>query len=345
MIGLRRILVRWVFPSIGAGLAIWILFWLYKGLDFDRFMSAVSAANPGWLLALVATILGEQFLRGWKWRQILHDLKPVATKRMFGAILAGYGAATLVPLGISPLVRSWLIARLENLRLASVLVTAAVERFIDGIVFALIAGLVAAQDSIPAVNDGLRTGLGVASVLSLGFFSVLLWLVFRGQTALAREDTRVSRLIDWLAAKGGTRLTDLRTAISRGIVWPREGFRRIGIVAASVAMKVIAATHLLWAGLAVGITLGVFDYLFLLVIAGFALVLARFIRVPGGFVIGSGFALHALGVPDEKALAMIMFTHILTIVLVVGVGLVVFWQSGVEIRNMPRAQDETRGPA
>ena len=68
--------------------------------------------------------------------------------------------------------------------------------------------------------------------------------------------------------------------------------------------------------------------------AGFALVLARFIRVPGGFVIGSGFALHMLGVPDEEALAMIMFNHFLSIVLMVGLGLTVLWRSGVQIQSM-----------
>ena len=83
-------------------------------------------------------------------------------------------------------------------------------------------------------------------------------------------------------------------------------------------MKVIAATHFLWAGLAVGIVLAPFDYLFLMVFAGFALVLARFVRVHGGFIIGSGFALQLLGVPDEQALAMILFNHILSIVLMVG---------------------------
>ena len=59
-------------------------------------------------------------------------------------------------------------------------------------------------------------------------------------------------------------------------------------------MKAIAATHFLWAGLSVGVLLGAFDYLFLMVFAGFAMVLARFVRVPGGFVIGSGFAFKLL---------------------------------------------------
>jgi hypothetical protein len=151
-------------------------------------------------------------------------------------------------------------------------------------------------------------------------------------------------LVDWLASKAGHRLADLRTALADGIVWPRDKFRQIGIVLVSFAMKGVAASHLLWAGLAVGVTLGLFDYLFVMVFAGFALVLGRFVRVPGGFVIGSGFALHTLGVPDEQALVMIMFTQILSMLLVVGIGLVVLWQSGIDIRNMPGERDEVDGP-
>jgi hypothetical protein len=113
--------------------------------------------------------------------------------------------------------------------------------------------------------------------------------------------------------------------------------RRWGIIGASLGMKAIAASHFLWAGLAIGVVLRPFDYLFLLVFAGFAMVLARFIRVPGGFVIGAGFALNILGVADEAALAMIMLNNIFSILLMVGLGLMVFWRSGVELRSLTRA--------
>ena len=109
-------------------------------------------------------------------------------------------------------------------------------------------------------------------------------------------------------------------------------------------MKIIAATHFLWAGLAVGIVLAPFDYLFLMVFAGFALVLARFIRVPGGFVIGSGFALKLLGVADEQALTMILFTQLLTSFLMVGPGLLFLWKSDVDIRAARVAAGNTDVP-
>ncbi|MBT5809490.1 MAG: flippase-like domain-containing protein [Rhodospirillaceae bacterium] len=332
----RRIhprLIGWMLPAVGAALAIAALLWLYQDLDLWRFLSAVESAELGWLFVLTGTILLEQLTRGWKWRQILFDLKPVSSMRLFGAILAGYGVAIIVPLGVSPFVRSWLIARLEGLRWACVLMTSAIERFLDGIVFALFAALVAIAGQIPEVEGDVRVGLSIAGGLNFLLFSALLYLLFIGRSPLNRAESRISRCIDWIAARGGVRLKGLREAIREGIIWPRHRRRQIGAVLASVLMKIIAATHFLWAGLAVGVVLGPFDYLFLMVFAGFALVLARFIRVPGGFVIGSGFALKLLGVADEQALAMILFNHILSIVLMVGIGLGFLWRSGVDIRE------------
>lgn len=101
------------------------------------------------------------------------------------------------------------------------------------------------------------------------------------------------------------------------------------MILGAVAAKVIAATHFLWAGLAVGVLLNPFDYLFLMVFAGFSMVLARFIRVPGGFIAGSALALRLLDVPEEQALAMILFSQVLTIILVVGLGMFVLWQNGI----------------
>ena len=324
------IFAKWILPIAGAAVAIVVLFWLYRDLDIGNFLAAIGTAEPVWLVPLAGTILLEQLIRGWKWRQILFDLKPISSFRLFGTILSGYGVATLIPIGVSPLVRSWLIARLEGLRLACVLVTTAVERFLDGIVFALIAG------QIPDIQGDVRTGLAVAGALSFALFSGLIWILFLGRAPLGRDDVRISRWLDWLAAKGGWRLEGLRSAIREGIVWPKARARQVGAIAASIVMKAVSATHFVWAGLAVGVILGIWDYLFLMVFAGFTLVLARFVRVPGGFVIGSAFALQLLGVADEPALAMILFNNILSIILVVGIGLVFLWRSGIDIRAAGR---------
>ena len=334
----NRLIMRWFVPLIGGGLALSAVFFLYRSLNFNLFLAELKGATFGWIVVLAITILLEQLIQGWKWRQLLYDLKPISSWRLTGAFLAGYGANILVPVGISPLVRSWLIARLEHLKAATVLMTTAISRFIDGIVFAVFAGAVAVAGQVPRIEGNLQLGLSIAGGFNLVIFAGLLWLLFRYQSHFNSDAALISRLTDWLAARFGGKPSELRTALWQGIIWPKQVSRQIAVLAASVAMKAVAATHFLWAGLAVGVVLGFFDYLFLMVFAGFALVLARFIRVPGGFVIGSGFALKLLDVPDEQALAMILFAHIMTIILVVFFGLIILWQSGIDIRAVTQSQ-------
>ena len=341
---ITRAVTRWVMPVVGAGVALALIFLMYRDLDFGRFVSEVAKAKPSWIILLGATILLEHCVQGWKWRQLLFELKPISSLHLTGAFLAGYAANFLVPLGISPLVRSWLVARMNGLKMVTVLVTTVISRFIDGIVFAILACLVAVAGQIPSVEGNLRIGLMVAGGLNLVLFGGILWLLYRSRASLTRDDSLLGRLIDRLAALWHARLDGLRAGTAEGIIWPMERKRQAAVIAASFAMKGIASIHFLFAGLAVGVTLGVFDYLFLMVFAGFALVLARFIRVPGGFVIGSAFALNVLGVPDEPAVAMILFTHISSTLLVGGIGLVVLWQSGLHIRRLSSGDEET-GPA
>jgi uncharacterized membrane protein YbhN (UPF0104 family) len=323
-------------------IALAAIFFLYRGLDFGKFLDGLREAKLGWIGMLAATILLEQVLNGWKWRQILHDLKPIPTLRLTGGLLAGYGAKVLVPLGISPLVRSSLIARLEGLKMATVLTTTITARFIDGVVFALFAGLVAVSGQIPQARGDLELGLAIAGALNLVLFGALLWTMFRFRAFFSTDDPLICRAFDRIAALVRADGRVLRGGLSEGVVWPRATSRRMAVIGASVMAKAVSATHFLWAGLAVGVVHGPFDYLFLMVFAGFSLVLSRFIRIPGGFVIGSAFALHLLGVPDEPALLMILFNHIISMLLVVGIGLVVLWQSGIDIRrirNMEMAVD------
>ncbi|WMS44434.1 lysylphosphatidylglycerol synthase transmembrane domain-containing protein [Acuticoccus sp. MNP-M23] len=338
-VAVRRVLTRWLPPVLGGAVALALAFWLYRDLDLGRFLEGLAEAQAGWILMLAATILLEQLLNGWKWRQLLHDVKPVRTLRLTGALLAGYGANVLVPLGISPLVRSWLVARMEGLKMGTVLTTTIIARFIDGVVFALFAGLVAMAGQLPQIGGNLELGLAVAGALNFALFGTLLWAMYRFRTLFAKEGPLICRLFDfvarWFRANGAA----LRAALCAGVVWPRSRLYRFYVILGAVAAKLVAASHYLWAGLSVGVVLAPFDYLFLMVFAGFSLVLSRFVRVPGGFVIGSALAFDLLGVPEEDALLMILFNWMLSIILVVGIGLVVLWQSGIDIRRA-RAEAE-----
>ena len=194
----KRMFLRWGVPVFGAALALFLTFLLYGSLDFAKFLNGLRSADPVWIAVLITTILLEQLLNGWKWRQILHDVKPVGTIKLTGALLAGYGANVLVPLGISPLIRAWIIARLERLKMPTVLTTTIISRFVDGVVFALFAGVLALAGKVPQVEGNLELGLSIAGALNIALFGGLLWAMFRFRTFFAADGPRfVGFLTGW----------------------------------------------------------------------------------------------------------------------------------------------------
>jgi hypothetical protein len=105
-------------------------------------------------------------------------------------------------------------------------------------------------------------------------------------------------------------------------------------VLASIVIKIIATTHFLWAGLAFGVLLKPIDYVFLLVFAGFAHILAHIARVPGGFIVGSIFALGLLNVPKEEAIAMVASVQIASMATVAAIGAVALWREGIALSEL-----------
>ena len=310
-----------------------LLYFLYRDLDFAAFWQALSTAHLGWLIFLFLATPAEQIFRAWKWRQLLYDLKPIPTRRYFAAIMAGYAVTSVVPLGVSPLVRSWLVARLEHVRVATILTSAVLERFIDGVVFGLLVAGFALFGRIPEVEGQLRTGVAVAGAGSLVLFMLLVFFLLRLKRMLAKPESLATRLLAWLTRRV-PRLGDLPAALSEGLVYPRSTLRKIGILLASFAMKLVALSHFVWAGLALGVRLSLSDYLFLLIFASFAFILSRFVRLPGGFVIASSYALNLLGVADETALAMILFVSFLSLLATLTIGLISLYSSGLSVAEL-----------
>ncbi|HER27287.1 MAG TPA: flippase-like domain-containing protein [Rhodospirillales bacterium] len=341
--GRRRRLRTVIWTIAAAVLAIGGMFVVYRNLDVDRLAAVIINAHLGWLAVLGLSIPLEQLVRSWKWRQILYDLRPIGSLRLFGAVMVGYFANMLAPVGLSPLVRAWLVARLENLPVATILSTTVIERFIDGIVFAVIVGLMIVFAPLPMIDGDLRLWLAVAGGGSLILFGGMFLYIFRLKDKLATGDTFIGKTLERLERAFGGRLEGLREDLITGIIWPTSRPRAMGVVAASVAMKLIAIGHFLWAGQAFGIVLPASYYLFIMVFTSFALIMSRFIRIPGGGVIGAAFALNLLGVAEEEALAMVTVVFAASHLLIAAIGAISMWKSGLTIINIRQYMSRQEG--
>ena len=328
---------RWL-PWAGGLLGFAALAWVMRRFDFDRFGSILAGADLRLVALVPLAILGEQLVRAWKWRQLLHPLRPVGVWYLFGTIMAGYLLAILVPFGFGTVARSWLVARREQLRLVSVLATVALDRLTDGVVFACLVPAALLSVVFDDPTGGIRTGLVSGGIGSFLLFATVLLALVAYRRGTLTADGRLARLVDKLPRRFAPTVRRLTAAFAEGIAWPRETWRGIGIVLSSAAIKLIAATHLLWAGLSIGVLLEPAQYLFMIVFLGFLIILGHFMRFIGSFVIGGVFALGLFGVGAEQALVMVLLVETSSLLSVAAVGAISLWTQGVVLADVRNAK-------
>ncbi len=112
------------------------------------------------------------------------------------------------------------------------------------------------------------------------------------------------------------------------------GRRGLAIVLVSVAIKPVAATHFVWAGLAFGVVLRPAEYVFLIVFLGFLMVLTNFARIPGGFIVVLVFPPGLFLATEEQALAMVTVVQIASLLTIAGIGAFALWRSGIALGEL-----------
>src|SRR5713101_1570030 len=153
----RNAIQRWL-PWLGALIGVAALAWVLRGFDLNRFRAVAVNADLRFVLLVPVVVVVEQIVRGWKWRQLLWPLRSIGSIYLFGAVMAGYLLAIVVPFGFGTVARSWLVARRENLKFTTVLATVALDRLTDGIVFACLVPAAVLFVVFPD-SGGVRAGL------------------------------------------------------------------------------------------------------------------------------------------------------------------------------------------
>ena len=326
----RRNLWLWFGWLVGLLALLWVL----RDFELERLRTVMAAADYRLLLPLPLLIAIEQLMRAFKWRQFLFPLRPVGVWRLFGAIMVGYLSNHIVPVRVSPLVRAWLVARLEDMRVGTVLASIALDRIVDGFVFVAITLAALVFVVFPDETGSVREGLVWGGAGSLAVFSALV----AGLLFLRRLASRGTVLPEFLLRRLPDRLVRpvdaFAVLFAEGIVLPRAAWRRAMIVVASVAIKFVATLHFVFAGLAFGVLLAPMEYVFAMVFLGFMIILTGMLRIVGGFTVGAVFVLGGFGVEVETALAMAITVQAATLLTLAVTGAAALWAEGISLGDL-----------
>jgi glycosyltransferase 2 family protein len=171
-------LPAWAPPAAGYILSAACLVWVLHGYPIkEELLPALHELDWRWIALAAACEVGVYFVQAWRWRTLLEPVIRLGFWRTSQAIYVGLFANEVLPLRTGELIRCYLLAHWNNLRISLSFASAAVERVIDGVIlvacFLITAGMVR---GIPEDLTILVRILGGGLIL-LSF--ALVWLIRR----------------------------------------------------------------------------------------------------------------------------------------------------------------------
>ena len=294
-------------------LAIAIIWWFGRKLDWSEVRQSVSHANPYLLGLAVLLISVAYFFRAARWGALLAPLAPASLRNLFVATTVGFGAVFLFGRAgevVRPVV---LPMREPRVRPAASFVTIMIERIYDSIAVVVLfaVNLLWFRPPVNVAGNLMRIRVVGAVLLIAAIAGVF------GLTKFRKHSEGATAGLRWLL--GGRRFVP--AAVSKAVVSAVEQLAkalRVLVDARELAITV-GWTALVWLGIAFanllvlrafGLPFGITETIFVL---GWSLV-GSLVPTPGGaagaFHAATAAGLLFLGVARETAAAISIVMHL-----------------------------------
>ena len=129
---------------LGAVIGVVLVWWLFKDTNWGAVLTAVRAANWGWMAVAVATLLLSFVVRIWRWHYVVCSDQKVSFARMFSATQIGFLANFVLPARMGEPIRAIVLSRSTGLPFSKTFAFVAIDRLTDMAGLAMVLGLTVA---------------------------------------------------------------------------------------------------------------------------------------------------------------------------------------------------------
>ncbi len=329
----------------GLAVSVFLIWWVLRDVDPAALVDQVRGAN-GWLLVAAVAVATSGFLtRSFRWRVILHPVRPeTGLRSRFAAVCIGFSLNNLLPARIGEFARAWSISKFEPVTVSGAIGSLVVERFLDGVAIILLLGVAILHPGFPAdatIGGQPLEGVLLVILAAAGAGILLLVLLLAFPAPFFRILERGSHLVP---GGRGPRLRALVESFLEGLGALRDP-RLLGAAFAwSIAIWAWNGVSFWLAFVAFGIDQG---YAAALFVQG---AIALGVAVPsapgyfGTFHAAALVALHEVyGVAEEATLAFAFGYHLGGFFPVTFLGLWYAGRLGLSLSELGRAREEAEG--
>jgi uncharacterized protein (TIRG00374 family) len=207
----------WLVQVLGYSLSAICLLWVLHGYPFHDLIPTIRSLDWRWVLLAVIFDLSVYLAHAWRWDTLLGPVARLGYWRTVQAIYIGLFANEVLPLRTGEVIRCYLLAHWNDIRISLSFASAAVERLIDG--FWMLATFLLTASMVRGVPEKLMILVQVLGVLLVVGALLLVWVVRRKHEAHAaiREKKWASTMrhvIEGLHLMGNRRTLGLTALIS-----------------------------------------------------------------------------------------------------------------------------------
>ncbi len=319
---------------IGGG-CIWLAL---RGVDFKQMGRALARAHYGYVGLSLAAMMLAHYLRALRWRYLLAPVAPVATGRLFSALMIGYAANSFVPAHLGELLRAFVIGKKSGISAGAAFASIVVERIIDIISLIGLMALVVIVHPVPPWVE-------LSGILMLAGALLLLVLLI-GSKRFETQTTALMRFVlKPMPEAVGRRVESVALNFLGGIqpLSSTGHYLAVGAVSAAIWICYAAVYYLCLAAFDLT-TLYALPWgvgLVVLVLTTVSVVVPSTPGYVGTFHYLCQAALLMFGVPASEALSYAIVAHAVGVLPVTLIGLAIAQVEGVAIlRTTPPAADE-----
>ncbi len=179
----RRRIPAWLPQVLGYSVSAGCLIWVLRGYPLGELGPTLRSLDYRWVCLAVAADFGVYIAHGWRWTTLLAPVARVSFWRTVQAIYIGLFANEVLPLRPGEVIRCYLLAHWNDMRLSLTFASAGVERVIDGI-WIVVAFLITAS-LVHGIPRDFTIFVRLLAVPLLIGASLLFWIVMHKQHAHA----------------------------------------------------------------------------------------------------------------------------------------------------------------
>ena len=170
-----RKLPSWVFQAAGYAVSAICLVWVMHKYDWHQLIPTIQQLDFRWVLLAIGADLAVYISHGWRWKTLLEPVVRLRLWRTVQAIYIGLFANEVLPLRTGEVIRCYLLAHWNNLRISLSLASAAVERLIDG--FWMVAAFLITAGLVRRIPKDLTILVQIVTAFLIVGAILLVWIV------------------------------------------------------------------------------------------------------------------------------------------------------------------------